>query len=252
LFSRRERPTGTLSTTPLAPFPCGHARGSRFPDAPICRGWWDVVESHQVHVLAPSVLRDLEQINHSLEPRRTRDGRRDIGEANGDDRFHLDMAFAHPIASAKRHPRTQPDAHAAGDLAASHPFAQALREEHCNLTTAAFRRLRGNATSLACDSLPTPTATNHQSPVGHCVHSRRDQPTRRSDGLATQTLEYYRPCRSTAKGGMSCEDETTSSTASSPFEPSSKRRKGIPVRNPRAAWPARRPRRQGAAREARP
>jgi hypothetical protein len=81
------------------------------------------MEAHQVDVLAPPVFRDVEEVDDSLEARRTRDGRSDVGILNREDRVHLDLTLFHPVALADRHVGTHPYANTAGDFTAPHSFA---------------------------------------------------------------------------------------------------------------------------------
>jgi hypothetical protein len=76
------------------------------------------------------VLRDLEQVSHVCEARRTRERRRDVVELHRLDRVDLDLAVAHPIASTRLDLGSLPDAHAAGDGTALDTLAQTLGELH--------------------------------------------------------------------------------------------------------------------------
>lgn len=88
------------------------------------------MEANQIDVLAPPVFRDFEKVDDSLETRGARDGGRDVGIANREDRVHLDLTLLHPVAVADRHAGTHPYADTAGDLAAPNSLTQALGKEH--------------------------------------------------------------------------------------------------------------------------
>lgn len=88
------------------------------------------MEPDQIDVLAPPVLRDLEEVDHALEAGLSGELRSDVREADGQDRIHLDRALFHAVAIADLDVGTRPDSDAAGDLAATHPVAQALGEDH--------------------------------------------------------------------------------------------------------------------------
>jgi len=105
-----------------------HARNSELA------AWTHVVESDQIDVLALAVLRDLEEVNHTLETRRSRQLWSDIRETDRQDRIYLDLTLLHPIAVADLYVGTHPYADAASDFAAPNSVAQALREDHSEST----------------------------------------------------------------------------------------------------------------------
>jgi hypothetical protein len=88
------------------------------------------VESDQIDVLAPTMLRDLEEVDHALETRSSREVGSNIREPDGQDRVHLDLTLFHPVPVAHSYVRTQPDADAASDLATANAIAEALGEDH--------------------------------------------------------------------------------------------------------------------------
>ena len=88
------------------------------------------MESDQIDVFAPAVLRDLEEVHHTLEARRSSQLGRDIGETDGQDRIYLDLTLFHAVAMADLYVRTHPYSDAASDVAATNSVAQALREDH--------------------------------------------------------------------------------------------------------------------------
>jgi hypothetical protein len=88
------------------------------------------VESNQIDVLALTVLRDLEQVDHTLETRRSRQLWSDISEIDRQDRIYLDLTLFHPVAVADLYMGTHPYADAASDFAAPNSVAQALCEDH--------------------------------------------------------------------------------------------------------------------------
>jgi hypothetical protein len=112
-----------------------HARSSALA------AWRYVVESDQINVLALAVLRDLEEVNHTLETRRSRQLWSDIRETDRQDRIYLDLTLVHLVAVADLYVGTHPYADAAIDFAAPNSVAQALREDHLeSLLVAAERR----------------------------------------------------------------------------------------------------------------
>src|SRR5260221_276408 len=68
------------------------------------------------------------------------------------DRGHLHCSGPQGIATADLDVRPPPDAHAAGDLPAHHPFAQSLGEGHRD----DLRLLEGPSRNAALSSLPRP------------------------------------------------------------------------------------------------
>jgi hypothetical protein len=81
------------------------------------------MKANKVDVLAPTVLRDLEEINDSLEARGSRQLWRDVIDADWQYRINLDLAIAHTIALADAHARVHPDADAARDHPTPDPRA---------------------------------------------------------------------------------------------------------------------------------
>jgi len=96
------------------------------------RSWCrNAVESHQVHVRAAAVLRDLQQIDETVESRLARELRSDIRHLDLLDRVDFDVPYSSAVvAVANLHARRMPDADAARDLAALNAGSQALGEVH--------------------------------------------------------------------------------------------------------------------------
>jgi hypothetical protein len=88
------------------------------------------MEPDQVHVLAATVLRDLEEVDDTLETGLSRQLGSEVREAHGQDRIHHDLALVHAVAVAGRDVGAVPDPDAARDSAAPHALAQALGEYH--------------------------------------------------------------------------------------------------------------------------
>jgi hypothetical protein len=91
------------------------------------------VEPDQVHVVAASVPRNLQQILNARESGFAGEIIRDVLEVDRFDRIHDDMAFAHGVATTDFDVRAHPDANGAPDSAAANPFAQMLGELHVGL-----------------------------------------------------------------------------------------------------------------------
>jgi len=77
------------------------------------------VEPDKIDVLPPTVLRDLEEVDHTLETRRSSELRSDVRETDRQDRIHLDLTLFHPVAVADLDVWTQPYPDAARDVAAA-------------------------------------------------------------------------------------------------------------------------------------
>jgi hypothetical protein len=88
------------------------------------------VEPDQVDLLAPAVLRDLQQVYHSPEARLSRELRSDVREAHRQDRIHLDSTFLHAVAVSDLDVGPRPYSDAARDVSTANSVAQALGEEH--------------------------------------------------------------------------------------------------------------------------
>lgn len=89
-----------------------------------------VVEPDQIDVLALSVLRDLQEIDHTFESRLARQIWSDIRETDRQNRIHLDRTLFHAVAVADLDVRTHPYPDAARDLAATNALPQALGKDH--------------------------------------------------------------------------------------------------------------------------
>jgi hypothetical protein len=88
------------------------------------------VEPDQIDVLALTVLRHLEEVDHTLEARLSRQLWSDIRETDRQDRFHLDLTLFHAVAVADLDVGTHPYPDAASDFSATNSIAQALGEDH--------------------------------------------------------------------------------------------------------------------------
>jgi hypothetical protein len=110
------------------------------------------VESDQIDVLALTVLRDLEEVEHTFETRRSRQLWSDIRETDRQDRIYFDLTLLHPVAVADPYVGTHPYADAASDLAAPNSVAQALREDHLESLLVASERksVREHAGDALC------------------------------------------------------------------------------------------------------
>src|SRR6266850_6957608 len=92
--------------------------------------WTHVVEPNQIDILAFTVLRDLEQIDHTQETRLSRQFWSDIRKTDRRDRIHLDLTFFHTIPGANLHVGTRPYPDTASDFSASNSLAKTLAEHH--------------------------------------------------------------------------------------------------------------------------
>src|SRR5271167_4363419 len=92
--------------------------------------FWHIVKPHQINILAPAVLGDFEQVQHTQKPRLPCQLRSNIRKPDRLDRIHLDLALAHAVPPAHLHMRTHPDPHAARNLAAPNPLAQPPCKHH--------------------------------------------------------------------------------------------------------------------------
>lgn len=88
------------------------------------------MESNQVHLVAFSVSRDLQQIIHALEPRFAGQILRDVGNSNRRNRIHDDVALIHPVTTAHLYMGTRPDTNTARDYPEPDPRAKAFCEHH--------------------------------------------------------------------------------------------------------------------------
>src|SRR6185503_18220144 len=91
----------------------------------------NVVESHQVHVRAVAMLRDLQQVDDAVEARLPRQLRRDVRHLDLLDRVDFDLPHCGAaVALARLDARRLPDANAASNLAAPDAGTQTLGEVH--------------------------------------------------------------------------------------------------------------------------
>src|SRR5216684_4257775 len=81
--------------------------------------WRHVVEPDQINILALAVLRDLEEVDHTVETRLSRQLWSDIRKTDRQDRIHFDLTLFHGVADADRHAGTHPYSHAARDFSAT-------------------------------------------------------------------------------------------------------------------------------------
>ena len=88
------------------------------------------MESDQVHVLAPAVPCNSQQVVHAVETRIAGKSERDVAEGDGLDRLHDDVPPVHRVATPHLHMGTRPDPNAASDLSSSYSLAKPLGEEH--------------------------------------------------------------------------------------------------------------------------
>jgi hypothetical protein len=96
-----------------------------------------VVESDQIDVVAATVFRDREEVDHVFETRTSRQVWSDVGQTDRPNRIHFDLTLIHAVASADLDVGTCPYPDTAGDGASSHSFPEPLGEDH-----AASLRLR--------------------------------------------------------------------------------------------------------------
>jgi len=82
------------------------------------------------HVPPRTVLRDLEEIDSSLEPALPRQRTGNVRECDGNYPGYNDMAVAHPIAASDLHMAALPDSYRARDFASADPVTELLREDH--------------------------------------------------------------------------------------------------------------------------
>src|SRR5258708_28052973 len=88
------------------------------------------MEPPQINLLASTVLRHLQQIQHAQESRFACQLRSNVRKPDRLNRIDLDRAFSHPVARTNSHVRAKPEPHAAGDLPSPNALAQPLREHH--------------------------------------------------------------------------------------------------------------------------
>ncbi len=88
------------------------------------------MKPHEINILSWSMLRNLQQINDSLEPRFPREFGGNIRELNALDRINLDLPAIHRITIANLYVRPLPDAYAARDTAAANARSESFGEHH--------------------------------------------------------------------------------------------------------------------------
>src|SRR5258706_5961784 len=155
-----------VSSTLSLLYPCSGSAETISPRALFCRlfppeslaPWPHIVEPHQVNLLASTVLRHLQQIQHAQKPRLPCQFRSNVRETDRLNRIDLDRPFSHRVSRANSHMRTHPEPHAARNFLSPNALAQPLREHHglslprpaacirrqCSIIRAAFRSLYGH------------------------------------------------------------------------------------------------------------
>ena len=88
------------------------------------------MESNQIDVVAATVLGDFEQVENAQKTGFSRQGRRDIGEADWLDRINLDLAFLHAVPAADSYVRPHPDPDRARNFSAANSLPETLRKKH--------------------------------------------------------------------------------------------------------------------------
>jgi hypothetical protein len=89
-----------------------------------------VVESNQIDVVAATVFRDREEVDHVFETRTSRQVWRDVGQTDHPNRIHFDLTLIHAVASANLDVGTCPNSDTASDSASSHSLSKPLGEDH--------------------------------------------------------------------------------------------------------------------------
>jgi len=82
------------------------------------------------HPSSRTVLRDLEEIDNTHEPRLPGKLRRDIGQRDLEDLRHENLAGRERIAAARLHMRPLPQTNRGGDLASTNAIAERPHELH--------------------------------------------------------------------------------------------------------------------------
>ena len=88
------------------------------------------MESNQIDVVAATVFRDLEELDHILETRTSRQVWGDLGQTDRPNRIHFDLTLIHAVAPASLDVGTCPYSDTASDGASSHSFSEPLGEDH--------------------------------------------------------------------------------------------------------------------------
>jgi hypothetical protein len=89
-----------------------------------------VVEPDQINILAPTVFRDLEQVQNAKESRLARQFRSNIWKSYWLNRIDLNLAFLHTVPRAYSDVGTRPDSHTASDFSATYSLAKSFSERH--------------------------------------------------------------------------------------------------------------------------
>ena len=159
---------------------------------------------------------------------------------------HCRRTFDSFPASLDRHAGlTGPAAKVGGRLARRRARGDRLRMVRLDgVRKAGGSRRRRQGASAVCQ-------TNRPSILPKAAGRRRPSPVAGLARFCDNPLPYPNRVVSKLRGGPTwC--ATANSRTFPPFEPTGKRRSGIPVRDEGPAWAPGRPRRQGAGREARP
>src|SRR6266850_4368794 len=89
-----------------------------------------VVESNQIDVVAATVFRDREEVDHIFETRTSRQVWSDVGQTDRPNRIDFDLTLIHAVAPANLDVGTRPDSDTARDGASSHSLSEPLGEDH--------------------------------------------------------------------------------------------------------------------------
>ena len=88
------------------------------------------MKPNQVNILARTMLRDLQQIDHTQEPGLSRQRWSYLQKSDRLDRIHFDLTFLHTVPATNPDMRPLPDSNAARDLSPANALAKPLGEHH--------------------------------------------------------------------------------------------------------------------------
>ena len=88
------------------------------------------MKTDQIDVVAFTMFRYLEQIEHAQETRLSRQRWGDVGKPDQGDRIDFDLSLSHAITLAFFYVRAHPNSNAAGYFPLNNCFAEALCENH--------------------------------------------------------------------------------------------------------------------------
>lgn len=88
------------------------------------------MEPDQINILALTVLRDLQEIDHTEETRLSRQLRGNVRKTDRLDGIHFDLSFFHRVSGAYSDMWTGPDPDTARDFSAPNSLPQPLGEHH--------------------------------------------------------------------------------------------------------------------------